>query len=177
MHSRIHYQLLSLKLCFSNKNHTYHNDPYLWQFYFLLIPSALCTWLPQHFILCNCWTGRFVYHLFHIAYVFRLHTFARNNNTCVQFMFVNKFKMMNPIHLERENQVSLCTCVENVCIILCLKVVLHTLQCLITNIKWYENLITTTVFYNICTKDAFTKVDKKIKAKPVKGLNQPLTDW
>lgn len=26
---------------------------------------------------------------------------------------------MNPIHLERENQVSLCTCVENVCIILC----------------------------------------------------------
>ena len=104
---------------FSNKNHTYHNGPDLWQFYFLLIPSALCTWLPQHFILCNCWTGRFVYHLFHIAYVFRLHTFARNNNTCVQFMFVNKLIMMNPIHLERENQVSLCTCVENVCIILC----------------------------------------------------------
>lgn len=88
---------------------------------------------------------------------------------------------MNPIHLERENQVSLCTCVENVCIILCFEGSIahlamfnykHKMIRKFDNNHGFKNF----QIYNICTKDAFTKVDKKIKAKPVKGLNQPLTD-
>ena len=110
--SSLQYQLLSLKLCFQIKITlitmalVYDNSIFS-LFHLLYVRGYLNPFL------CSCWTGSFVYHLFYIAYVFRLHTFAVKNNTCVHFMFMNKFIMMNPIHLERENQVSLCTCVEN----------------------------------------------------------------